>query len=205
MTHFADETWADYVRSVAADEMKAEVAAHLEQGCQECRAALEQWQAFATATQAEKSYTPPASVVRMIKREFAIQNPPAEKKVLLPQLVFDSLGQPSPVGVRSSGMTARQVVYEIDGVTIDLRVETNPPSHLLTAVGQVLEKQGPRGIPIPVLVFNDRGDAVVETQTTDFGEFQFEFDPKEPLRLSIELDLRRSLQLPLRELRVPLS
>jgi hypothetical protein len=193
------------VRGVAAPDVKSDVTAHLEQGCEECRAALQQWQAFADATQGEKSYNPPADVVRMIKREFALQHPPAEKTVLIPQLIFDSLAQPSPVGVRSSGAGARQVLYEIDGVTIDLRIETNPPSPRMVAVGQVMEKHGPRGVPIPLLVFNDRGQAVVETQTTEQGEFEFEFDANEPLRLSIELDLRRSLQLPLRELRVPMS
>ncbi len=209
MKHFADNEWADFARGVTQRAKKQEMDNHVASGCIECKQALTTWSSFVLSAKQEKQYTPPADVVRRLQQEFTLQNARDEqpsKLELIASLVFDSLTQPAVAGVRSSGgVGARQLMYEVGGITIDLRLEGHPPSSRMSLIGQVLEKDGPRGLPIPVLVFNERGNAVLETQTSDFGEFQFEFDAKEPLRLSIELDSRRNVQLPLRELQVPLQ
>lgn len=197
--HFEDKIWADYIRGTAAPASSEQVKSHLQTGCQECSQTLKTWQQLADATRRDRSYTPPTDVVRMVKQEFAIQHGEKEAaQPLMATLVFDSLKQPSPVGIRSAGTSARQVLYEAEGITIDLRFAANPPSKHMVVVGQVMEKSGLRGA-IPILVFNERGNAVVETQTTEFGEFEIEFDATQPLRLSFEFDRGRKVQVPLHD------
>ena len=206
MTHFADSVWADFARGVASQETASAVERHLAEGCAECSQTRVTWQNLVVAARNEKSYAAPEDLVRLAKQEFRLQQ---QEKPSVPslwaQLQFDSFSQPATAGVRSAAAVARQMVYEANGITIDLRLECLTPSNRMLAVGQVLDKTGPLGVPIPILVFNELGDAVVQTQTTEFGEFQFEFDASQPLRLSVEADSHRIVQVPLRDLQIPLQ
>lgn len=134
----------------------------------------------------------------MVKQEFAIQRPKTEEEsTLLATLVFDSFAQPLTAGVRSAAIGSRQLLYKANEITIDLRFEFQPLQSKVFVVGQVLEKNESCAMPIPLLLFNENGAAVLETETSEYGEFQFEFDTKERLRLSFELAAGRRVQVPL--------
>lgn len=201
MTHFEEKVWADYVRNTSQPETKNAVQKHLAEGCQECSQALSTWQLLAAAASRERAYAPPRDVVRMVKQEFAVQYPEKEEKTtILASLVFDSFANAATAGVRSAAVNARQLLYSANDITIDLRFEFQPMKSRAVVVGQVLENRNASGLPIPLLLFNDRGAAVMETETSEFGEFQFEFDTNERLRLSFELSSNRRVQVPLSDL-----
>lgn len=196
--HFEDKVWADFVRQTIQPDTRSAVERHLEEGCKECSKSLSQWQFLAASANRERSYTPPQDVVRMVKQEFAIQLPKTEEEnTLLATLVFDSFAQPAVAGVRSAAVGSRQLLYKANEITIDLRFEFQPLQSKVFVVGQVLEKNESCAMPIPLLLFNENGAAVLETETSEYGEFQFEFDTKERLRLSFELAAGRRVQVPL--------
>jgi hypothetical protein len=47
-------------------------------------------------------------------------------------------------GIRSTVAVARQLVYEAEGLTVDLRLYRQPQSNKICVVGQVLDKGIPR-------------------------------------------------------------
>jgi len=198
--HFDDTVWVDLVRGTIEPATKDEVEKHLETGCADCKQALANWQHMHSSARKELSYNPPADLVRMVKQEFAIQHPQAEEKeTILAQLVFDSFAHAAPAGIRIAAAGAnntRQLLYEGNGLTIDLRFEFQPPQRLFV-VGQVLDNKNAYPMPIPLVLFNDQGAAVFETETTEFGEFQFECDIREHLRMSLELTSTKRVQVPL--------
>ena len=197
--HFDDKVWTDFVRDTGHPETRSAVEQHLSGGCEECAKVLAQWNLMATSAGKERSYSPPQDVVRMVKQEFAIQRPKKEQEMtLLASLVFDSFSQAATSGMRSAAVSCpRQLVYKAHEITIDLRFEFQPLQSKAFVVGQVLEKNAATAMPIPLLLFNDNGAAVLETETSEFGEFQFEFNPKDRLRLSFELTAGRRVQVPL--------
>ena len=201
--HFDDKVWADFVRKTDHQATRITVEKHLAEGCEQCSAALAYWQMLASSASKEASYAPPQDLVRMMKQEFAIQRPETEEKTtLLASLVFDSLSQAATAGVRSAAAAPRQLLYKANEITIDLRFEFQPLHSKAFVVGQVLEKNDACPMPIPLLLFNENGAAVLETETSEFGEFQFEFDTKERLRLSFELSAGRRVQLPLSDVQL---
>lgn len=196
--HFDDKVSADLVRQTIHPATRRAVEEHLADGCEECSKALSQWQMLASAATKERAYAPPQDVVRMVKQEFTIQRPKSEEETtLIASLVFDSFAQPAAAGVRSAASASRQLLYTAKEITIDLRFEFQPLQSKAVVVGQVLDKNDPCSLPIPLLLFNENGAAVLEMQTSEYGEFQFEFNTKERLRLSFELAAGRRVQVPL--------
>jgi hypothetical protein len=204
--HFDDTVWVDLVRGTIEPAAKVEIEQHLQTGCADCNQALAIWQSMHSSALKETAYTAPADLVRLVKQEFAIQYPKSqEKETLLAKLMFDSFAQPVPVGIRTAAAAAnnaRQVLYEANGITIDMRFEFQPPQRLFV-VGQLLDNKNTYPMPISLVLFNEHGAAVLETQTTEFGEFQFECDIRERLRLSLELTATKRVQVPLGDAELP--
>ena len=198
--HYDDTIWVDLVRGTLDPATKGEVEKHLQTGCADCKQAMATWRNMHSSAQQERSFNPPADTVRMVKKEFEIQYPkPQEKETILAKLVFDSFARPATAGIRSAAATnnkARQLMFDAQGITIDMRFEFQPPQRLFV-VGQVMENKNAYPMPMPLLLFNDQGAAVLETETTEFGEFQFECDIREPLRMSLELTSTKRVQVPL--------
>jgi hypothetical protein len=200
--HFDDTVWVDLVRGTISPATKNELEKHLQAGCAECRQALTTWQWMYSSTQRERRNAPPADLVRMIKQEFEIRYPQTEKQgTWLATLRFDSFAQPAAAGMRTAAAATRntrQMVYEANGINIDLHFEFHPPQSMVV-VGQVLDKNNAYSMPLTLVLFNEQGAAVLETQTTEFGEFQFECDMRERLRLSFELTSSQRVQVPLHD------
>jgi hypothetical protein len=197
--HYDDTVWVDLVRGTIDPATKDEVEKHLQMGCADCKQAMATWQSMQSSAAKERSYNPPADLVRMVKKEFEIQYPESEEtETILAKLVFDSFARPATAGIRSAAAAnnARQLLYDAQGLTIDMRFEFQPPQRLFV-VGQVLENKNAYPMPIPLVLFNDQGAAVLETKTTEFGEFQFECNIRERLRMSLELTSTKRVQVPL--------
>ncbi|MGH9522244.1 MAG: hypothetical protein ACRD3E_06905 [Terriglobales bacterium] len=196
--HFEDKVWTDFVRETIHPDTRSAVEHHLAEGCSECSKALAAWQMLAGSANKERAYAPPPDVVRMVKQEYSIQHPQAhEKTTLLASLIFDSFAATATAGVRGATAGARQLLYSANDITIDLHFEFQPTKSRAVVVGQVLENKTASPMPIPLLLFNEKGAAVMETETSEYGEFQFEFDTNQCLRLSFELAGNRRVQVPL--------
>lgn len=199
MEHFAEENWADFVRGINRAELSNNIAAHLASGCAPCKATFEIWNQVRTMAENEASLMVPEDLVRMVKMEFVIQDLKEPQNSLDGRLLFDTLTQPLTAGIRAGAITARQVVYEADGLTVDLRLDVQPQSNKVCAIGQILDKRPPRSSfrDASVIVWTEKGLPILTTKTSEFGEFHLEFELQEHLRLSIHIAGQRPVRIPL--------
>jgi len=140
MRHFSEQAWADFLRGISESEMKANIESHLARGCCDCCATSDVWNRVQVTVANETTYMPPESLVRMVKQEFAATKSPKQESVLA-GLLFDTFAQPLTAGIRSGAAVARQLVYEAEGLTVDLRLDSQPNSGMVLVVGQVLDKR----------------------------------------------------------------
>lgn len=147
----------------------------------------------------EKEYAPPREVVQRAQAQLAAVNVACPAGSSLASLLFDNLAQPLPAGIRSGGTVARQLVFEADGLTIDLRIDKHANSQALSIVGQVLDARTLRLAPepVPVSLLNRQGEALQKTSTSTFGEFHLEVPADSEMQLAIEVDGGRSIRIPL--------
>src|SRR6266700_3526871 len=201
MQHFSEQAWADFLRGISESEMKESIESHLARGCSDCRATSDVLSQMQTMVSNEASYTPPESIVRMVKQEFAATNSPKQESVLA-SLLFDTFAQPLPVGIRSGAAVARQLVYEAEGLTVDLRLDSQPHSGKVLVVGQVLDKRHPRVSPsgVTIALWTTNGQPFLEVGPNESGEFHLEFDAQDDLRLLIDVAGRKTIRIPLAHL-----
>jgi len=197
MQHFSEQVWADYARGFLASEKARGIKAHITAGCLVCKPERYFWNRLQKMAAAERAYEAPANLVRLAKLEFTAKNEKAEKWTLA-QVLFDSCAQPLLAGVRASGAVARQVVYEAEGLTVDLRFDVVVPSGKVAAVGQILDSRVPRERVngAPVVVWTENGQLVATTTANSYGEFQLEFEARDGLRLTARVGGRR-VRMPL--------
>jgi len=136
--------------------------------------------------------------VRLAKLEFTAKQEFQREKWTLASVLFDSFSQSLLAGVRSGAAIARQVVYEAEGLTVDLRFDRVVPSGKVAAVGQILDsrRSGERMTGAPVVVWTEDGQLVATTTANSHGEFQLEFEARDDLRLTARVGERR-VRMPL--------
>jgi hypothetical protein len=135
--------------------------------------------------------------------EFEARNVRRKNAPIMARLVFDTLGQPLTAGIRSAAATARQLVYEAEGLTVDVRLDAQSQSKTVLAIGQILDKRMPL-IPsteASVTLWTEKGLPLVETRPNQFGEFHLEFEAQDNLRLSVTVLGRTPILIPLANLR----
>ena len=202
MEHFSEQAWADFVRGISNSE-RGEMESHLADGCNDCAATRDTWKQLHTIALRESNYAPPEAPVRMAKLEFAAQSFEKSKQPVLATLMFDTLATPLLVGVRAAAASSRQMVYEADGLAVDLRFDSPASSKRIFLTGQVLDKHIPRA-PLQdaaVILWTERGLPVTETKANAFGEFHLELEPQNNLRLSIQVVGRALIRIPLANLK----
>jgi len=201
MEHFSEQSWADVARGISASAKAQGIQAHLAASCLNCKQSHDFWTRLYSVAQAETTYAPPENLVRMMKLEFAAKyaaQPAKAEKWSLATVLFDSVLQPLPAGVRSSAATARQMVFEAEGLTVDLRFDRMANVRAISVVGQVLDKAVPRQ-PLagsPIVLWTEDGQLLATTEANEFGEFQLEFIPQNDLRLTAKVG-HRKVQIPL--------
>lgn len=200
MDHFAIHAWVDFARGVLPPKQKLAMQQHLNEGCAECGKLLKNWELMTNFFAREQFYRPSDAVVRQVKAQFTINRPvPARSRLAeMAEMIFDSLVQPAPQGVRSAGASPRQLIYRKGDCCIDMRIEHKSGSGRIALVGQVLDSGAAnRGLEnIPVLLLN-AGYLVEQTATNRFGEFQLEFEAAENLQLSIAMKRSNSFVVPI--------
>jgi hypothetical protein len=193
--HYSEVSWADFMRNLVPAEERTAMQRHLDGGCEQCGATLQMWREVFSVASGEKAVTPPPDVVHLVKAEFAVAGPVADRKV---RLIFDSTLQPATAGVRGS-VSARQLLYETDDFCIDLRLQPHREARLTSVIGQVLSRARSSGHStnaMPVRLCS-RDASIAETVTNQFGEFHLEFDHSHDLHLAIGWDLNNAIVLPL--------
>ena len=201
MEHFSDQAWADFIRGINAPQRK-EMESHLANGCPDCTVSRNTWTQVQTAALQESSFAPPENTVRIAKLLFA-NSFAGQSEAHVASLTFDTFLQPALAGIRSAAAAARQMVYEADGLAVDLCFDRSPQSRMLSLTGQVLDKQVPRA-PLQnseVILWTEKGLPIAETKANAFGEFHLEFEPQNNLRLSIRVVARAHIRIHLANLR----
>jgi len=200
MSHFSEEVFADFVRGIDVTA-HTELQSHLATKCLQCAQGLRLWTQLQAIGARENTYCPPADSVRMVKLEFEATR--LQENETLGKIVFDSFSQPALAGVRSgSAAAARQMVFEADGVMVDLRFDRPPRSTCVSLIGQVLNEKAPRVslANAAVMLWTEKGLVLAETTTNTLGEFHLEFEPQTKLRLSIEGVAGKVIRIPLANL-----
>lgn len=202
MAHFSEETWADFVRGVCASSTAQQLQEHLESSCPECNRASAVWGRIEQLAAKESNYAPPENLVRLVKLQVAEKRPAELEIGVLASMIFDSATQPLPMGVRSGTAGTRQILYEAEGLTVDLRLERKPQSSTFSAAGQVLDKDAPLTWlgNAAIVLWNDKGHMLTKTVANDYGEFQFEFEDEDQLRISIITANRKTVRIALGDL-----
>ena len=121
-------------------------------------------------------------------------------------LVFDTFQQALPAGIRSGALRSRHLLYRIDDVTTDLRLEAGARTERLLLIGQVAyasrQAEGPG--PVRVAVVSGANE-LLSLDANELGEFQCEFDRREDLALSVTPQHRPVIVIPLDRLPEPSS
>lgn len=172
---------------------------HIDGGCKKCSATLQIWRGVLAITVAEPAFAPPDGVVRVVKSQFAMAKPEANQGF---RLLYDSRLQPVTAGIRGS-VTAGQFLYETDEYYIDLRLEPRREADRACLIGQVLNRAGSDKAAAGITVCLRKGkQAVSETATNRFGEFQLEFHAGQDLFVSIGRSPHKEIVLPIYGLNV---
>ncbi len=196
MKHFADDEWVDWARGTAPEEKRSAMQSHLDSGCTECRAAQMLWSRLAEVSAREKSYEPPADVVRAAKAAFGVAGPePKAGLIEVIKLVFDSFAQPVAQGVRG-GSAARQLVSRGQGYCVDLQLDAQ--ANMVSVVGQIVEDVEPaRPLANIFVSLNTGGSPQKQTRTNEFGEFHLDCAPAGALRIQFAVGTGPALEIPL--------
>lgn len=209
MEHFSEQSWADYTRGFRASANELGIQAHLAAGCLNCRSHQTFWGRLQTMAQAEASFAPPENLVRLVKLQMAAEAAAKAAKEdavcenwTAANLLFNSYSQALASGIRGSGATSWQVVYQAAGLTIDLRFDRKPQSATISVVGQILDRRVPRE-PVDgagVMLLSELGTPVAATAANEFGEFHLECAPQDRLQLTAIIG-NRKLQIPIANLK----
>jgi hypothetical protein len=204
MRHFSERPWADFVRGISGPEISGDIRAHLAEGCSKCKTALDAWSRVRRLATEEGAYAPPENLVRLAKLAFGSM-PASQPRTstlanwTLANLIFDSFAQPLPAGVRSAALSAWQVVYEAEGLTVDLRFGHRAQSKTVHLVGQVFDQRAVRvwQSNATIELSTEQDHAVASTAVNAMGEFHIEFKPQDRLWLSVKAAGRKTVRIPL--------
>jgi hypothetical protein len=197
--HFKIWEWVDFVRGTSESARPTAMQEHLSFGCKRCEGVVRVLRAFAERAPQEAGFEPPAEVVRLAQAIFPSRRP---ERSVFARLVYDSFRDPLPVGLRAEDRLARHALYEADEVVVDLQLEQQPGTNVVTLVGQISDRDRPRTntTSLPVLLMTGRG-LVASAVCNPLGEFEMEYKTARGLRLYVPLrDTGGHLELRMDEL-----
>jgi hypothetical protein len=202
MKHFDIWQWADYVRGLADDAHRSAMDAHLSSGCARCARTASTFRSMAAIADGEAGREPPEHAIRYAQAVYSLFRPePTSLPRLLARLVHDSVRQPLPAGFRAQARLSRHALYEAGSYYLDLQLEWQRPSGLVSLVGQLADRRNPSAYTaVPVWLMH-RKSVVASTLCDRFGEFQMEYTPAPDLRLCVPLrEAGKRLEIPLNRL-----
>jgi len=199
MSHFADETWFDYVRNLLPPDQKQAMTTHLNEDCAECNERYNIWKRVFDTVTRESRYSPqPSDVTRVTAAFEKYQRSRRPSTGVLATLVFDSLHNAAPAGFRSVLAHARHLLYEANNWTIALRLKAEPGNQV-SLVGHVTQTGASsvtEGSDLEVTV--SRGDTLIaQTISNNVGEFDLEYQNLDALRLRLRFSDEYGLEVDL--------
>jgi hypothetical protein len=201
MKHYAIDQWADFTRGLLAGEAQTQMQAHLESGCQKCRAIWGFTRKLTVTCTSLATDLVPEPAVRLARAIFPVRvhDQPKRGNRLPVEAIFDSFLVPSPVGLRATWQVGWQGLYRAGDCSVDLRIEPELKSPRNAVIGQITNHALPEFQMGNLPVCLRAGKMVVaETLSNRFGEFQMEYDQQARLKLCIELWDSKSIQVPLK-------
>lgn len=196
MKHFSLAEWTDFARRVMTQEKEQVMQAHLDVGCKNCAKTIDMWNRVQDVLGREAAYEPPQAAVHNAQSMFSFDA--RKQKASAVQLLFDSLQSPAFAGVRSIGVSPRQMLYGIGPYRIDLRMEPQMDSDKVEVVGQILNSADPIRSGTRASVKLVRGRKILaESQTNALGEFHLECSLEGQLQLLVALPRSRDVKIPL--------
>jgi hypothetical protein len=148
--HIPAEVLLEYAESRVDQEVAARVRAHLGTGCPYCARHVTFWTRALAALRRDATPAPPAHVVERAIALFDRGPESAAQPALRPspwasivaRLTFDSRIQQAPVGVRDVGAPSFQLLFEAEGIEIDLLCECDAGVWRIT--GQAISPDAPK-------------------------------------------------------------
>lgn len=191
--HFDITEWADYARNMAKPDQHSQMQSHLAAGCLKCEKIEQLFARFAVVCAREVAYKVPESAERRAKALFSIGSEPRLSPLqrMWASLVYDSLNDPQPAGVRGTHQINRQVLFHAGDYSVDLRFEHEKGSASMVLVGQISNQKAPEDLManVPVILLAGERE-VTRSISNSFGEFQMEYIPETDLRLLMPLESR---------------
>src|SRR5579871_5793969 len=123
MRHIPQESIAEFVRETLPSADRRTVQKHVAE-CRECSEIAGMFRKVARVGSHEAVYEPPPGIVRAAKAYFGTQQDRVNQPAGLIELLFDSLAQPAAAGARASVASARQLLYRVGTVYVDMRVDS---------------------------------------------------------------------------------
>jgi hypothetical protein len=189
MKHFSIWQWTDFARGlVESGTARSAMEAHLS-SCRRCERLVNVLSAVAVTARADASYEPPQRAIRYAQAIYSLYGP---EKVSLPRLlarlVYDSGRAPLPVGMRSQSRLSRHVLYEAGSYSLDVQLEHQPASGLVSLTGQLADRNKPATstAELPVFLMN-RKRLLSSTLSNRLGEFHLEYVPARNVRLQVPI------------------
>jgi hypothetical protein len=192
MPHLNPEQWLDFARNLTPPADRAALQRHLDEGCESCRAAVEAFRRVAVAGAAQANLEVPGTAVELALSIFPARPEPESSwqslRRLAARLVYNSLTDPLPAGVREVRTAGQQVMYQSGDYFIDLRLDAEHDSAGVLLIGQILRRGSPESRlgSLPVLLFSGKKE-IVRTASDEFGEFCLQYTPKSGMRLCVPL------------------
>jgi len=169
------EKLTDYIDSrddsIARDSFAPHIAS-----CSACQADVTWYATISSICASDDTIVPPNWVLNRALKLFEAASARAglAERVgrVVARLLFDSGVQPTLAGARSSGIDARQMLFQAEDFSIDLQVEHGEPAHA-GLTGQILrEGEGMfESVAERRLTLLSNGRNVVSTTTNSRGEF----------------------------------
>jgi anti-sigma factor RsiW len=199
MEHCSEQHLTDFVRGVGSPAQSQDIQSHLAAGCSRCQMAHDRWSKVRRFASAEDSYMPPENLVRLVKLSFGSQPAKRRKASILATLMFDSFAQPLPAGVRSNSISAWQLLYEAEGLSVDLRFGRRGKGKMVHVVGQVFDKLAVRALQnqASIELSTEQDQVIATTSVSATGEFHLEFEQNGHLWLSVKAEGRNTVRIPI--------
>jgi hypothetical protein len=183
MRHLTLPQVVDYVRGVADEVDARAITLHLASGCRACARMVASMRSVETVAAAPYQEVP-ADVVR---RALSVFSAGAGRRVVVrPSMAHAFQLRPfAEVGVRAIAPADAHVVYETNGLVVDVRLD-HAPDGQLSVTGQLafLREQSRGGIPVLAV---SHGATLGRAVSSPNGEFQLQFHSADDIHLSVRL------------------
>jgi hypothetical protein len=184
-SHYDEWAWVDFVRGVGRSDVRSAMELHLSSGCQRCLRVVRVLRGVAGAAPSDAQSAPSPQAVRRAEAIFPLHRP---ETTVFARLVYDSFREPLPAGMRAQDRVARHALYEAGNVFLDLQLEHERASGVITLVGQISDRERPgvNTVRLPVSLMAGK-NVVASAMCNRLGEFELEYKPARDLWLHVPL------------------